>query len=84
MPLPVRSAISALAALLVAAPAAAKPTLRNVTLWNSTSTGHAAGGYWNTLNDGIPYNVYLSTQPNATFTAASVINPSTTRRVIRP
>ena len=78
MPLSIRSAAPALAALLAAAPAAAQPVLRNVSLWNSSSTGQAGGGYWNTLNDGIPYNVYLSTQPSASYTAASVVNPSAT------
>jgi hypothetical protein len=78
LPFPVRSLAPALAALLAAAPVAAQPVLQNVTFWNATSTGQAAGGYWNTQVDGIPYNIYLSTQPNASFTAGSVVNPSAT------
>ena len=70
----------ALAALgaLGAAPLAAQPTLSDVTFFNGCSNGAWCGGWWNTRSGDGTFDVFLSTQPNATWTAGAVVNPSTT------
>jgi hypothetical protein len=41
--------------------AAAQPTLRGAALYNATSNGSFNGGYWNTVNGDLAFNLYLST-----------------------
>ena len=73
----IRPLLLALATAVAAAPAAAQPTLRHVTLWNSTTTGASSGGWWNTIASDGTYDVFLSTLPDASYAAGAVVNPAT-------
>jgi hypothetical protein len=44
--------------------AAAQPTLRGAALYNSDQNGSFNGGYWNTVQGDVAYNLYLSTTPD--------------------
>lgn len=66
---------------LPSAPALAA-SITDFTFWN---TPLASGGfdptrdnYWNTRAGDNPRDIFISTQPNASFTSASVVNPATT------
>lgn len=78
MPLLDTVRLGALLALLPAA-AAAQPVLRDMTLWNATSSSGAyGGGWWNTRPHDGTYNVFLSTVSDAAFDASRIVNPDAT------
>ena len=72
-----RALALAVVGALGAAPLAAQPTLSDVALFNATADGTFSGGWWDTRPGVSTYDVFLATQPNATFTTGSVVNPST-------